>query len=207
MTYAVGRIGLDSPDAYAAYARTVVDREATDRRERPAITFVGTRHPGDVATAMSADHLIQPLYDALAANPGCSVNLSPPERATKAEMTSLLSKGRTPDLLFTATHGMVFPNGHPRQLTDQGALLCQDFAGTDEAGEVKPDVYVGADDVADLDPAGLIAFMFACYGAGSPRFDDFSTQILQTPREIAPQPFIGGLPQQLLGHPGARPWP
>jgi hypothetical protein len=52
-----------------------------------------------------------------------------------------------------------------------------------------------------MDPSGLIAFFFACFGAGTPRTDYFP--IAGAPAAIAPGPFVAALPQRLLGH--ARP--
>lgn len=49
---------------------------------------------------------------------------------------------------------------------------------------------------------GLVAFHFACFGAGTPRQDDFPhLLLLDTPMSIAPRPFVARLPQRLLGHP------
>ncbi len=44
----------------------------------------------------------------------------------------------------------------------------------------------------------MITFHFACFGAGTPRRDDFS---YTSSREIAPHAFLAKLPQRLLGHP------
>ena len=55
----------------------------------------------------------------------------------------------------------------------------------------------------DLDSSarlgGLISFHFACYSAGTPAFDGFSTN---GERPIAPEPFVARLPQRMLSHPG-----
>jgi hypothetical protein len=44
--------------------------------------------------------------------------------------------------------------------------------------------------------------MFACFGAGTPRMDDFSKQAFTTPQAIAPRDFVAALPRKLLANPG-----
>src|SRR5262249_6480896 len=95
------------------------------------------------------------------------------------------------------------PNGDPKQLTHQGALLCQDWPGPlRERGPVHPEHYFCADDVVSAaSPHGLIAFHFACYGAGTPKLDDFAHQAFKGRSDIAPHAFLARLPQRLLAHP------
>jgi hypothetical protein len=49
---------------------------------------------------------------------------------------------------------------------------------------------------------GLIAFLFACYGAGTPAEDHFLADRSKAPVPIAESPFVAALPQRLLAHPG-----
>src|SRR5262249_27378532 len=81
----------------------------------------------------------------------------------------------------------------------QGALLCQDWPGF---GGVGPAHYVTAADVPDTARVhGLIAFHFACYGAGTPQRDLYFFERGQQPPPIAPSASLAALPRPLLAHP------
>lgn len=202
VVYAVGRLHFDTLEEYERYARSVVaaEREAG----RPRAVFFGVRNPDDRATSLSADHLVAPLAaDATDRLPPGSVLAVLGGQATKARLHRLLGGADTPALLFVAAHGVGFPNGDPRQLPHQGALLCQDWPGPVRwRGAIPEAFYFAADDLAgEAGLSGLIAFLFACFGAGTPRTDDFARQAFGTPAAIAPHAFVGRLPKRLLGHP------
>jgi len=208
--YAVGRICFDTPEEYAQYARSVVEAETGKvRRERRA-AFFGVRNPDDWATNLSADQLVAPLAERLAKpvewqqTTDWQVGSVLAGEATKARLGKLLGGEETPALLFTASHGVGFPCGSARQRSHQGALLCQDWPGPQQwKGPVPPDLYFSADDVKpEARVAGLVAFHFACHGAGVPATDNFAEQNGQPPRTLAPEPFVSHLPQRLLAHPG-----
>ena len=207
--YAVGRIWFESLEEYAQYARSVVAAETRAVRVRRRAVFFGVRNAHDQATSLSASELVEPLAQRLPQMladerlPSWDVARIIGDEARKGRLRSLLGGADTPALLFTASHGMGFPNGDPRQLRHQGALLCQDWPGPRNWNrEIPPEFYFAADDVPpEANLQGLIAFHFACYGAGTPRRDDFSHLSGRTPNEIAPYPFVAHLPRRLLGHP------
>ncbi len=207
--YAVGRIWFKTLDEYANYAQSVVASETRKIRVARKAVFFGVQNTDDPATQLSATEMVKPLAERMPqilaedAIVPWDVQTVIGANAKKSQLTKFLGGEETPSLLFTASHGMGFPNGDPRQLAHQGALLCQDWPGPRVWNRAIPeDYYFSADDVsADANLQGMIAFNFACYGAGTPKMDDFSHQAFRNPVEIAPHAFVASLPRRLLGHP------
>jgi hypothetical protein len=203
--YAVGRIYFDTLEEYAQYAHSVVEAETGQLALPRNISLFGVRNSGDQATQLSADRLIKPLSESVIQDqPDWSVQTILREEATKSRLSQLIGGADTPAVLFTASHGVSFPKDHPRQFPHQGALICQDWPGPFQwKGELDADNhYFSADDVSDdAKLLGLIAFHFACYGAGTPQTDDFFRQTSIQRQDIAPHAFVAKLPQKLLSHP------
>ncbi|MCP4400019.1 MAG: hypothetical protein GY801_22270 [bacterium] len=190
--YAVGRIYFGTPEEYAQYAHSVVEAETGKVSLPRQAVFFGVRNPDDRATNLSADNLVRPLAENMAQNqPDWDVQTFLKDQATKVQLGKLLSGDRPPALLFTASHGMGFPNGYLRQLPHQGALLCQDWPGPLKWKEPIPeDYYFSADDVDyDARLLGLLVFHFACYSAGTSK---------ERNADI-PHAFVAQMPQRLLG--------
>lgn len=208
--YAVGRIHFDTIDEYAHYAVNVVEADTRPRPITRTVALWGVENPDDRATRASARHLVAPLADYLARDQAdlardqadrWQVTRFIGEHATKARLAGLLGAD-APSLLVTASHGVGFPTGDPRQRSDQGALLCQDWAGPRSNSLTSDHYFAGDDIVGDADLRGLVGFHFACFGAGTPRYDDFSRKG-ETPAlvDIAPHAFVAHLPQRMLGRP------
>jgi hypothetical protein len=200
--YAVGRLSFATAEEYTHYAGSVVAAEQGAVGASRQVSFFGVANPGDDATAMSLHDLVEPLAARISRDrPRWPVETVLGPQATKAALAERLGGSRTPALLFTASHGLGFDPADPRHLPHQGALLCQDWPGREAwRGPIPQDQYLAGDDVADdASPAGLIAFFFACYGAGTPSFDNFTVEGAR--RRIAAESFVARLPQRLLGHP------
>lgn len=195
--YAVGRIYFSAIADYAAYAQSVVAAE-TGQVSRPRqATFFAVTH--DPATTLSANHLVTPLVGQLAPAGWQITSLTGPQ-ANKNSLVHQLNS--PPTLLFTASHGMAFPQNHPLQARDQGALLCPAWQIDDpnQPIAVTPDDYFGAADLpAATNLQGLMAFFFACFGAGTPHQNDFDLLLGTTgPNFLTPQPIVAALPQTML---------
>jgi len=204
--YAVGRIYFDTLEEYARYAQSVVQAE-TQHIERPRqIAFWGVSNSGDRATQLSAKHLVTPLTQWVAdkypdwAAPALIGNneADPGLSATKENLGLLLNQHPAPALLFTASHGVGYPKGHPHQRALQGALVTQDWKKLLGKPDPETHLFSAVDIQANANLHGMIAFNFACYSLGTPQFNDFKQNDGEA--EIAERPFIARLPQKLLGH-------
>jgi hypothetical protein len=201
--YAVGRIYFATLEEYANYARSVVAAERGEvQLARRAVLF-GPANQDDPATNLSATKLIQPLQAKLQPVAGWQIETHLGAAATKHQLTQLLGGDATPALLFTASHGMDFSAGSDRQLHHQGALLCQDWPGPQAwrgRGPIPQDFYFAGDDLpSSANLSGAIAFCFACFGGGTPQYDDFPSPGTTQLRQLAPRPFVANLPMRLLG--------
>jgi hypothetical protein len=210
--YAAGRLAFDQVDDYRRYAEAVVAYESAEKVTNGRdVVFWGTEHEADAATQLSSTALIKPLFEGvpasgvLSAKPPMTKTLGFESlclrggEATKANLLDVLHPGKkkVPSLLFTASHGMGgFPKGDAKQRPVHGALLCQDWPGF---GRIKPEHYLTAAEVdAGTRLNGLIAFVFACYGAGTPRYDPFLRKPEAGPVEITETAFVSALAQRLL---------
>mgnify|MGYP000072373744 CR=1 FL=1 len=203
--YAVGRIHFDTVAAYADYARSVVAAETGGLQLARELAMFAVANTDDPATQLSAQNLVAPLADLLIPSlPDWKISRYEGPHATKGALSRLLGGDSTPAVVFTASHGAGFNRGDARQRPHQGALLCQDWPGPVAWQKpLTPDFYFSADDVqASARPHGLIMFNFACYGAGTPMYNDYGQRSGAKEREqIADGPFLAALPQRLLSHP------
>ncbi len=153
--YAVGRLHFENVEEYANYADSVVAAESGKVALPRRMSFFGVENEGDKATRLSTRHLVGPLAEylrkeAAGKDTGWQIEAFVKEEADKARLAALLGGAETPALLFTASHGMEYPKGDPRQLPHQGALLCQDWPGMEAwrgKGAIPQDFYFAGDDL------------------------------------------------------------
>jgi hypothetical protein len=198
--HAVGRLDLERVEEIAAYAERLA---AAERQPKALISsravFWGTRNPGDLATQRSARHLVAPLARDFAQDwPSWTVEGLIAGAATKAALRDALHAEQPPSLLMTASHGAGYPSDDPDQREWQGALISQEWGGPLVPGELSRDMLFGADDIEATRLDGLISFLFACYGAGTPETDHFLPEAVTGVSRIAPAPFTARLAQRLL---------
>ena len=203
--YAVGRIYFERLEDYYQYAKSVVEAETKGLKRAKKTAFFGVANADDKATEMSSKGLIPPLSNIVKEKYGPSgwgVDVIQPEHAVKATLSQYMGGDKTPSLLFTASHGINFKLGDERQLRHQGALITQEWPGPKARMPVTEKMYFSADDIpSDADVFGMLAFMFACYGGGTPKTDNFWQQAFGEQKNIAPYAFLAQLPLRLLSHP------
>ncbi|MGC9467373.1 MAG: hypothetical protein ACP5HS_02160 [Anaerolineae bacterium] len=200
--YAVGRLDFgDDLSAYENYAWNVVVAEMAESPPVAPLVFFGTDHSEDEATSLSSKYLVKPLashFEAKAAETSCQVIRVVPEKATKTNLLKLLQLETPPSLLFTATHGLEFDSGDPRQVVRQGALVCQEWQG--KPGEIPADCYLAAEDISEaMNLQGMILFLFGCFSAGTPRYDEYHrSEFRRRAEAIAECAFVAELPRAML---------
>ena len=194
ITHASGRLWFEDLQGFANYASNIVAQEREPRRRWRRLTLFGTDN-GDEITGLTSQYLVPPLAKKLKQikSDDWAVDIVAPEDAGKIKLTELLAQPSAPALLMTAGHGAV---SSKKALELQGALICSEWQG----GKLAANAYFsGADVHADHDYRGLIAFFFACFSAGTPQFDSFVSPG-KKPWQWHAYPFIGDLPQAMLGH-------
>lgn len=205
INHAVGRIAFDDPSDYRRYAEAVVEAEEHGVELPREVALFSVRNGADRATAQLAEHLVKPLSERLAGFADWKADVWDEERSYRRDLLRLLGGDATPGLLLASCHGYPDQVGAETQPARQGALLCSDWPG--RGHRVVPEHYVsGADLPSDLARLpGLVAFLFACYGAGTPFEDNYPLEVkpdaneeVPRPRILAREPFIARLPQVLL---------
>jgi hypothetical protein len=202
----VGRVHFNTAGEYRTYAESVVAYETAatlPHQKRSAIFSV--KNDGDRATGLLHDQVSAPIVSGtptvrtLAGFKGFQLTPLLAENATKERLSALLAgqeDGGAPAFLFTGSHGVKFKATDPKQCERQGALLCQDWPGF---GKVEPGQIFTADDIPDnAQVHGLIHFLFACYGGGCPRVDNFGLGKDEAPKPLMDHAVVARLPQRLL---------
>jgi hypothetical protein len=205
--YAVGRIDFDTAEEYAAYVRSVLSYEqAEEKLAAREVVYWGPNHAGDIATELSTECLLGALSandsNCIATKRRFRKTAHLREKGTKTNLAETLHRPASavpPALLFAAAHGLSWARGTPEHVSAQGALLGQEWELYDA---VTPNHCLAASDIGPTARVhGMIAFMFACFGAGTPAFDSYRTRRADPLATIADRPFTAPLPRRLLGHP------
>lgn len=204
--YSVGRLYFDGDavDSYAKYAKNVVDYEAAVIPARPReVGFFAPVHAGDKPTQQAFKYFIKPLTEgdedaplnALQQLQIPTYTVSDAE-ASREKLLQWFGGGPSqPAIIWTSGHGMAFDSTDPEQPALQGALLTGDWSGFNT---MKREHYLAGSDLGpDADLRGMVAFLFACFGAGTPKIDSYPGPS-GTRREIAPRSFVAALPQAML---------
>jgi hypothetical protein len=199
--HAVGRLDLEHVDALAEYAEMVVSRQQSGTAAAKRAVVYATRNRGDVSTQRSARHLATPVANAFTAQlPSWHVDRHIGDAATKDALRDILHDGSPPSLLFTASHGVLLDSGdEAAQRAGQGALVTQEWPGplSEDRLLTEAELFAATDVSNSAQLGGMIAFLFACYSAGTPTTDEFFAGSGRPPT-IAAAPFVARLPQRML---------
>ncbi|MDA8019482.1 MAG: C25 family cysteine peptidase [Thermoanaerobaculia bacterium] len=193
--HAVGRICFEQADDYARYAAAVVASEGRETIRSRSAVLLGVEHENDPATKLCNKRLVEPLAQTVMQQPGWRAQIVTGPAASHQTLTELLQSPEKPALILTSGHGLVLPGDHEMQRRLQGALLTAEWPGPGTE-KVNPQQLFSADDLSgSTDVAGLIAVLFGCFTAGTPRYDAFAEG---QRNELASQPFVADFPKRLL---------
>ena len=212
--WGVGRVWFSSIEEFGCYARSVIAYEKADTVDTTKeLALFGTNREGDDASVALYKNVFQPwLNDKIGTKEEFGLRNIVGDKATKDALRNLWrGDGGTPALLFSGSHGLRHkwpPLSDADKITrqdliasEQGALICQDWTAAlnDQKKPIPPTAdqyYPGRDVPADAKIHGMIHFMFACYGGGTPVMGlDENAQ----PKQLSPVPIMAKLPQALLG--------
>jgi hypothetical protein len=203
--WAVGRLWFDDADAFRRYAESVVayEKASTVPASRRALMFA-TEHDFDAATQLFTRQVAHPLSGEGAKSTSIwnkrqfRLDALLGEAATKQAMADVfLGRSGTPSLLVSGSHGMEFRPDDPRQRDCQGAIVCQDWEGF---GSISERHWFAASDLpGDAKLHGMVHFLYACHGGGSPELDNYD-RLNGAPKRIASGPFLSSLPTKMLSH-------
>lgn len=211
LQWLVGRLYFDDLADYGRYAAAVVAFETAAWKPMPAKNAAVwlTANQGDIATAMLSGAIAGEFRDGtppLGARSNCGFTLDcfvGPD-ATKQQLSDILSGNvphGNPSVVFTGSHGSEFamptaPVDIEAQRQRQGALITQEWT---PGGAVSSACQFTANDIpAQSALPGTMVFMFACYSAGCPAFDNYYFKPDGSSIPAAPAPLISLLAQKLL---------
>lgn len=207
LQYAVGRLYFDTPGEYHNYAVSVVEAEKAQLRLPRKVVLFNPVHEGDIASRYFAERVTSLLAKELHSVSAIKGWVGEPwgiepvigAGATRARLGSLLGE-QSPVLLFTASHGLLFPPGDSSQLATQGALVTADWPGS--PAQVTPQHVFSGD---DLPPGAALwgsgAMLLTNYSVGTPQFDESLSGEMQRSAPSAERPFFARLPMRMLSHP------
>lgn len=192
--HAVGRLFFEDLRDYQRYAAAVVQAEQSEPGLPRRCTLFSVEHKDDPATQRLKEHLVAPLSRRLQGETPWEIDVWGADRAYKRDLSRLLGGDAMPGVLLTACHGLRVPFDATEQQDLQGALVCQDRPQEGTSG--REHCFTAEDVPAGDRLQGLIAFLLACYGAGTPVGDTFDSSADRA--ILAPRPFLASLPQALL---------
>lgn len=170
---AVGRLFFANLEHYANYAEAACTASrGTERQPKEIGLFSVTAADENGAIRQIEDHFIRPLREELEAKvPQWSIRSG---KNFETDLVDLLQCDHSPPgLLLTACHGLERKFGRPDQKERQGALS---IIAAEPQGKITKKPFAAAELQALTDRAagprpfqGMIAALFACYSAGTPR--------------------------------------
>lgn len=196
--YAIGRLHFDTADEYRRYAELIEHLENEPPAPRDVAVFaVKGPQPEEILLNEALSHPLARNLRTLRDKDPSWPSLRAISSTLKRDFEALLTD--PPAFLFAAGHGLLCRPGNPRLESHLGALVCSDHH---LSGRLDTDSYVSGKDLDRLRPhlQGLIAFFFACYGAGAPKLDTFHENATGPISEVAPRAMVSHLAKRMLAH-------